>query len=124
LITLADEFSEVDNVHLDAVEHQNGVVFLHAVKEGPANQSYGLEVAALAGVPKVVLRRAREKLVSLERKTAQEQGARPGLRQLDLFESQAPDPALELLDTIDPDSVTPREALDLLFRLKLARKLP
>lgn len=122
LITLADEFPEVDNVHLDAVEHQNGVVFLHAVKEGPANQSYGLEVAALAGVPKTVLRRAREKLVSLERKTAQEQGQRPGLRQLDLFESQAPNPALELLDAIDPDTVTPREALDLLFQLKLARK--
>jgi DNA mismatch repair protein MutS len=122
LIALADEFSEVENVHLDAVEHQNGIVFLHAVKEGPANQSYGLEVAALAGVPKSVLRRAKEKLVSLERKAIEEQRERPGLRQMDIFASPVIDPALDLLDSIDPESITPREAVDLLFQLKSARK--
>ena len=122
LIVLADEFSEVENVHLDAVEHQNGIVFLHAVKEGPANQSYGLEVAALAGVPKSVLRRAKEKLVSLERKAIEAQRERPGLRQMDIFASPEIDPALDLLDSIDPESITPREAVDLLFQLKSARK--
>lgn len=122
LIGLADEFPEVENVHLDAVEHRNGIVFLHAVKPGPANQSYGLEVAALAGVPKPVLRRAREKLVSLERKAVESQRERPGLRQMDIFVTPEINPALDLLDTIDPDSITPREALELLFQLKSARK--
>ena len=107
-------------MHLDAVEHQSGIVFLHAVKEGPANQSYGLEVAALAGVPKSVLRRAKEKMAALEQKTAQEHRSRAGFRQLDLFEAQ--DPARELLDSIDPESISPREALDLLYRLKSLRK--
>lgn len=122
LITLAEDFPEVINVHLDAVEHQSGIVFLHAVKEGPANQSYGLEVAALAGVPKSVLRRAREKMASLEQKTAQEHRSRAGFRQLDLFEVQKEDPARALLDSIEPESISPREALDLLYRLKSLRK--
>ena len=116
LIALAEECLEVANVHLDAVEHKDGVVFLHAVKPGPANQSYGLQVAALAGVPARVVKRAREKLASLER---QAHAAHPGkARQLDLFETPPPHPALDLLESIDPDAVSPREAQDLLFRLK------
>jgi DNA mismatch repair protein MutS len=121
LITLAEDFPEVINVHLDAIEHQNGIVFLHAVKDGPANQSYGLEVAALAGVPRSVLKRAREKLAGLEKKAAQDHSSRSVMRQVDLFERQNPDPALALLDTIDPDAVTPRQALEILFQLKSQR---
>ena len=116
LITLADDYPEVRNVHLDAVEHQDGVVFLHAVKEGPANQSYGLQVAALAGVPPVVVQRAREKLAQLERQSQAEHP--PRTRQLDLFEQPAANPVLALLETSDPDTMAPREALDLLYRLK------
>ncbi len=69
LITLPDECPGVQNVHLDAVEHGDGVVFLHAVKDGPANQSYGLQVAALAGVPRTVIDNARKKLTVLENQT-------------------------------------------------------
>jgi len=116
LIALPEECPEVANVHLDAVEHKDGVVFLHAVKPGPANQSYGLQVASLAGVPARVVKRARDKLASLER---QAHAAHPGkARQLDLFELPPPHPALELLETIDPEAVSPREAQDVLYRLK------
>src|SRR5207237_10099559 len=63
---LALEYKEVANVQLDAVEHKDTVVFLHALEEGPASQSYGLQVAALAGVPKTVIRQARKYLELLE----------------------------------------------------------
>jgi DNA mismatch repair protein MutS len=119
LTALAAEFRQVANVHLDAVEHKDHIVFLHAVEEGPANRSYGLQVAQLAGVPGTVIRAARRRLAELE-----EQGftARP---QRDLFAPDAPAPAepshhpsLELLRSVDPDAMTPREALDLLYRLR------
>jgi DNA mismatch repair protein MutS len=119
LITLPDECPGVCNVHLDAVEHQDGVVFLHTVKEGPANQSYGLQVAALAGVPQKVVKRARKKLHSLEKQSYEDR--RPiseAKQQLDLFAEPPNSAALELLKTIQPDEVTPRQALDLLFTLK------
>lgn len=118
LITLPEECSAVANVHLEAVEHKDGVIFLHAVKDGPANQSYGLQVAALAGVPARVVQRAREKLVILERQAHQDSAGRAEIRQLDLFEQTPPSPALELLRTLNPEEVSPRAALDLLFRLK------
>ncbi len=66
LTTLPDEYAGIANVHLDAVEHGDSIVFLHAVREGPANQSYGLQVAALAGVPQAVIKRARKRLGELE----------------------------------------------------------
>lgn len=118
LITLPEECDGVANVHLDAAEHRDGVVFLHAVKAGPANQSYGLQVAALAGVPPKVVKRAREKLLMLERQAYTDGPARNQTRQLDLFDIVPVSPALELLESIDPDAVTPRQALDLLFKLK------
>jgi DNA mismatch repair protein MutS len=118
LITLPEECAGVANVHLDAAEHRDGVVFLHAVKEGPANQSYGLQVAALAGVPPKVVKRAREKLMLLERQAVADSPARQHARQLDLFEMTPVSPALELLESIDPDAITPRQALDFLFQLK------
>jgi len=116
LITLPDECPGVQNVHLDAVEHGDGVVFLHAVKEGPANQSYGLQVAALAGVPRTVIDKAREKLTVLENQAYVER--RSEARQFDLFANAEPHPAVDLLRTIRPEETTPKQALDLLFALK------
>jgi DNA mismatch repair protein MutS len=120
LIALPEECPAVGNVHLDAVEHKDGVVFLHAVKDGPANQSYGLQVAALAGVPKTVVKKAREKLAALERQAQAERpkGKGAGSQQLDLFAEPEPHPALELLKRIEPDEVSPKQALELLFALK------
>ncbi|MGZ8155343.1 MAG: DNA mismatch repair protein MutS [Burkholderiales bacterium] len=119
LTALASEFKQVANVHLDAVEHKDRIVFLHAVEEGPANRSYGLQVAQLAGVPGSVIRAARRRLVELE-----EQGLRAS-PQRDLFATDAPEPeqpsqhpALELLRSADPDSLTPRDALELVYRLR------
>ncbi|MGH8551906.1 MAG: DNA mismatch repair protein MutS, partial [Methylococcales bacterium] len=118
LTVLAELNPEIHNVHLDAVEHGDSVIFLHAVKDGPANQSYGLQVAALAGVPKTVIENARTKLQWLEKQTVQEKTDRLGLRQLDLFASPKAHPAVSLIDHTEPDSVSPRQALDLLYRLK------
>jgi len=121
LIQLPEEVPEVANVHLDAAEHHQGIVFLHAVKEGPANQSYGLEVAALAGVPKSVVKKAREKLRALEAQTLQRPVEPRQGQQLDLFRDMIKDPALLLLDGVDPEEMTPREALNLLFEMKAKR---
>ena len=118
LTRLALEYVECANVHLDAVEHANSIVFLHAVEEGPASQSYGIEVAALAGVPGNVIRDARRRLRQLENREIGH-GA-----QGDLFaapvEALAPEPhpALDALADIDPDSLSPREALEKLYELK------
>jgi len=119
LTRLAQEYREVANVHLDAIEHKDSIVFLHAVEEGPASQSYGLQVAALAGVPPSVIRAARRRLAELEQASVSREG------QPDLFVAPPPaeaprHPALDLLEGIDPDAVTPREALELLYRLKNA----
>jgi DNA mismatch repair protein MutS len=122
LTALASEFKQVANVHLDAVEHKDRIVFLHAVEEGPANRSYGLQVAQLAGVPGSVIRAARRRLTELE-----EQGLRAS-PQRDLFASDVPEPepdephpALERLRSVEPDTLTPRAALELLYELR--RKL-
>jgi len=119
LTALAAEFKQVVNVHLDAVEHKDRIVFLHAVEEGPANRSYGLQVAQLAGVPGSVIRAARRRLAELEERGL---AASP---QRDLFAPAAPlpeepvqHPALELLRSADPDALTPREALELVYRLR------
>jgi DNA mismatch repair protein MutS len=119
LTALADEIPACRNVHLDATEHKGQLVFLHAVKPGPANQSYGLQVASLAGVPPKVIRRAKHYLATLE---AHQVGDSP---QAQLPFSSAPepetDPVSEAIDDIDPDNLTPREALDALYNLKKLR---
>jgi DNA mismatch repair protein MutS len=138
LTQLPESHPSAVNVHLSAVEHKDSIVFLHAVQDGPASQSYGLQVAQLAGVPPAVIRAARKHLARLE---SQALDATP---QLDLF-APAPcldadadadavaapgtpaqaaasaaeeSPALTLLDAIDPDALTPREALERLYELK------
>ncbi len=123
LTTLPDEHPGIANVHLDAVEHGEGIVFLHAVREGPANQSYGLQVAALAGVPRRVIELARDRLRALEQ-TAQRH-AQSESDQLSLFGEKVPaeaaarrDPLREHLAQLDPDTLTPRQALDALYELR------
>jgi DNA mismatch repair protein MutS len=123
LTSLAGEAPGVANVHVEAVEHGDALVFLHSVKEGPANQSYGLQVAALAGIPKSVTARARRYLTELERERDALRTLTSPQAELALF-APAPDAALpesaalEALRALDPNSLSPREALDLLFRLQ------
>ncbi|MBF6057123.1 MULTISPECIES: DNA mismatch repair protein MutS [Thiomicrorhabdus] len=124
LTALADRFDNTVNIHLDAIEHQDKIVFLHQVHEGPASQSYGLQVASLAGVPKSVIKAAKAHLHQLENQSvAQQQNTQPSgnpIQQFDLF--TAPDPHLEALQQrlqeIDPNDLSPRQALEILFELK------
>ncbi|HME39941.1 MAG TPA: DNA mismatch repair protein MutS [Steroidobacteraceae bacterium] len=123
LTSLAGEAPGVHNVHVEAVEHGESLVFLHGVKEGPANQSYGLQVAALAGIPKSVTAQARRYLSELERerdalKTSTSPQAQLALGPPALSAAPLQSAALEALRRIDPNSLSPREALDLLFRLQ------
>ncbi len=118
LTTLADEQKTIQNVHLDAMEHGDKIIFLHAVKDGPANQSYGLQVAALAGVPRPVIDKAKAKLQHLEDHAYIEQQSETGVNQLDLFSSKECHPAVGLLEDMNPDELSPRQALELLYRLK------
>ncbi|MFC1751033.1 DNA mismatch repair protein MutS [Pseudomonadota bacterium] len=120
LTTMPEQHDNVVNVHLDAVEHGDSIVFLHSVKEGPANQSYGLQVAALAGVPKAVIQAAKSRLAQLESnatKTTPTSPSQPAAPQLGLFDS-GPHPIAIALDDIDPNELTPRAALDAIYELK------
>jgi DNA mismatch repair protein MutS len=120
LTALARETDGCANVHLDATEHGDELVFLHAVKEGPANRSYGLQVAALAGVPREVIGHARRYLEELERARDQ-RGAPAAQTELPLVVA-APDPRTAALaselEALDPDRLSPREALETLYRLR------
>ncbi len=107
------------NIHLDAVEHHDKIVFLHAVQEGPANQSYGLQVAALAGVPRDVIKQAKQKLLQLENASVtQQQFVTNSSIQNDMFAEQQDDELQRALDAINLDEITPKEALDALYKLK------
>ena len=129
LTELARHAGSVANVHLDAIEHGQRIIFMHKVKDGPADRSYGIAVAALAGVPGEVINQAREILGALEG-APRASLTEPPSPQLGLFDRApaAPAPAsppapgdaqiLEALDGIDPDSLSPRAALDALYRLK------
>jgi DNA mismatch repair protein MutS len=116
---LALEHKEVANVHLDAVEHKDTVVFLHAVEEGPASRSYGLQVAGLAGVPRPVIRQAKKYLQLLE-DSSLARGNQDDLfsRKVEQEPEPAIDPLREELQKVNPDELSPREALELLYRLK------
>ncbi|KRA35134.1 DNA mismatch repair protein MutS [Rhodanobacter sp. Root627] len=122
LTELATTYTGIANVHLDAVEYGEQLVFMHAVKEGPANRSFGLQVAALAGLPKSVIADARRTLAELEKGMHQHAGAPVSSPetspQLGLFASTQPSAVERALEDIDPDAMTPREALEALYRLK------
>ncbi|MDO8926239.1 MAG: DNA mismatch repair protein MutS [Sideroxyarcus sp.] len=118
LTRLAEEFTQLANVHLAAIEHQHSIVFLHSVNEGAASQSYGLQVAALAGVPNSVIRSAKKQLVKLEQNSAAQNP------QGDLFTAapEAPEPEehplLSALRDLQPDEMSPKEALERIYQLK------
>ncbi|MBI1888196.1 MAG: DNA mismatch repair protein MutS [Nitrosomonadales bacterium] len=118
LTRLAEEFAQLANVHLAAIEHQHSIVFLHSVNEGAASQSYGLQVAALAGVPGSVIRAAKKQLLKLEQNSAAQNP------QGDLFDHSAVEPeaeehpALQSLRETQPDELSPKEALERLYQLK------
>ena len=117
LTALPEQHAAMANVHLDATEHEDHVVFLHQIQEGPANRSFGLQVARLAGVPAGVLSTARDKLQALE--SGQHTGPAP--TQNDLFSApgpSVPSPVIEQLRALNPDDMTAREALACLYELK------
>ncbi len=121
LTTLPEEHPQAANVHLDATEYNDHIVFLHTIQEGPASRSYGLQVAKLAGIPTAVVVAAKRKLEQLERsRGTQLQPPQTGApQQSDLFApTAAPSPVLQRLEEIDPDQLTPKQALDLLYELK------
>ena len=119
LTRIVDEFKQAANVHLDAVEHGHNIVFMHKVEEGAANQSYGLQVAQLAGIPKSVVASAKRKLLQLEN-----QNVGNNQSQVDLFASEAIAPEIVLhpvvnaLEGVNPDDLTPKQALEVLYHLK------
>jgi DNA mismatch repair protein MutS len=112
------------NVHVSAVESGEAIAFLHEIEPGPASRSYGVQVARLAGMPASLVRQARSTLESLETQRAQ------GQAQIDLFAAPAPiaevapDAVAQELAAIDPDALTPKEALDALYRLKALVRRP
>jgi len=120
LTRLNEEFQQLANVHLSAIEHQHSIVFLHSVNEGAASQSYGLQVAALAGVPNSVIRSAKKQLRVLEQNSAAQSP------QGDLFdhkpivgqEEAEEHPLLAALREVQPDELSPKEALERLYQLK------
>jgi DNA mismatch repair protein MutS len=116
LTALADELPACSNAHLDATQHKGQLVFLHAVKAGPANQSYGLQVAALAGVPPKVIRRAKTYLTTLETQQSSEH-PQQHLQLRTPLEPQANELA-DAIGEIEPDDLTPRQALAALYALK------
>lgn len=119
LTLLPDSVANAANVHLNASEYADTLVFLHKVKEGPASQSYGLQVARLAGIPAVVIEAAKNKLMQLEQQELHSsQRANPPL-QTDLFlRLPEKNPALDLLQTLNPDELSPKQALDVVYTLK------
>ncbi|EKO5174450.1 DNA mismatch repair protein MutS [Vibrio vulnificus] len=120
LTELPNQLPHLANVHLDAVEHGDSIAFMHAVQEGAASKSYGLAVAGLAGVPKTVIKNARQKLSQLELLSAE--GSQPKARTVDIANqlNLIPEPSEveQTLASIDPDDLTPRQALEALYRLK------
>jgi DNA mismatch repair protein MutS len=135
LTILPEQIKNIFNVHLDAVEHDDSIVFLHKVQEGAANKSYGIQVAQLAGVPRQIIAAAKNKLVQLEHASVIAEDSRfrgndtpegggwvendtsEGMAQQDLF-TQEPHPVIKKLAEINPDSLTPKEALEVLYELK------
>ncbi len=123
LTALPDHLQEVENVHLDAIEHDDKIVFLHSVKNGATNRSYGLQVALLAGVPQNVVHQAKQFLQKME---AEQSLPNPDAKQDDMFaqkqdspeKTRQDDPLLNELMNLDPDELSPKAALEALYKLK------
>ncbi|WP_333892510.1 DNA mismatch repair protein MutS, partial [Atlantibacter subterraneus] len=119
LTTLPEKMEGVANVHLDAIEHGDTIAFMHSVQDGAASKSYGLAVAALAGVPKEVIKRARQKLRELENLSGNASATQIDGTQMSLLAAaEETSPAVEALEALDPDSLSPRQALEWIYRLK------
>ncbi len=119
LTRIVDEFKQAANVHLDAAEHGKGIVFLHKVEEGAANQSYGIQVAQLAGIPKSVVASAKRKLIQLENNQAAQSEHQPDMFAVEVgSEVTVNHPLVEALESVLPDDLTPKQALELLYKLK------
>lgn len=119
LTRIVDDYKQAANVHLDAAEHGKGIVFLHKVEEGAANQSYGIQVAQLAGIPKSVVTTAKRKLTQLENNQVQQNASQPDMFAANVETEEASlHPAIEALESIQPDDLTPKQALELLYKLK------
>lgn len=123
LTRIVDEFKQAANVHLDAVEHGQGqdkkLVFLHKVEEGAAHMSYGIQVAQLAGIPKTVVNEAKRKLKQLENNQLTQNSSQPDMFAAEIEAPEAPQhPAVVELEAIQPDDLTPKQALELLYKLK------
>ena len=117
MTALPDSFSQAQNVHMEAIQHGEEVVFLHSVKPGPANQSYGLHVAALAGVPSEVIDIAKKRLNEME---TINYDVKDSNQQADLFQQSE---VSKRLKQINPDTVSPRQALELLYELSDLEKI-
>ncbi|WDE12843.1 DNA mismatch repair protein MutS [Thalassomonas haliotis] len=117
LTLLAEQIPSLANVHLDAVEHNDNIIFMHAVQEGAASKSFGLQVAQLAGVPKAVIHRAKQRLAELENQQAPSilPASEASFEQLPLMANH---PVVDVLAATDINDLSPRQALDLLFNLK------
>jgi len=120
LTRLAEEFAQLSNVHLSAIEHQHSIVFLHAVNEGAASQSYGLQVAALAGVPNDVIKTAKKQLRKLEQNSAAQNPQGDLFDHKAVVEPEEPDeqPVVSAMRDVQPDELSPKEALEKLYQLK------
>ncbi|CBA33224.1 DNA mismatch repair protein MutS [Cronobacter turicensis] len=119
LTQLPEKMEGVANVHLDAIEHGDTIAFMHSVQDGAASKSYGLAVAALAGVPKEVIKRARQKLRELESISGNAAATQVDGTQMSLLvAAEETSPAIEALENLDPDSLSPRQALEWIYRLK------
>jgi len=119
LTRIVDEFKYAANVHLDAIEHGHNIVFMHKVEEGAANQSYGLQVAQLAGIPKSVVASAKRKLQQLEASQIAQHTSQPDMFSNAEVAADLPiHPAILALESIQADDLTPKQALDVLYQLK------
>lgn len=123
LTRIADEHKHAVNVHLDAVEHGTGankkLVFLHKVEAGAANQSYGIQVAQLAGIPKSVVMAATRKLKQLENAQITQNAHQPDMFAAQVEVPGAPvHPILQEIEATQPDDLTPKQALELLYKIK------
>jgi DNA mismatch repair protein MutS len=119
LTELPDRYDNAENVHLDAIEHGDKIVFLHQVKAGAANQSYGLQVAQLAGVPNDVIKAARQKLSQLEAgRISSENESSPQTDLFDVVERiEEPSEVEQALAKLNLDDLSPKQAMDELYRL-------